>query len=204
MGGSRRAPSLSSIAACVRRFQFHTRCATKAGWDLHREYKTQWICGTCCKAREGGMRDQKTMLLYAAVVRRSGEGEQRWICGMCSKDADLWCDWPTCKRRKDGPDPKPFTSNSNLKQHMKGHTREGLPECRLCNKKFVHRKDADKCAEKCAMNLPRSRVIRTGLTGGRGRGRIPAPAGTLQLLTAAASSAPAASTTPTGDASASE
>ena len=125
--------------------KFHTRCATKAGWDPHREYKTQWVCGNCYKAREGGMRDQKSMLLSAAVVRRSGEGEQRWICGMCSKDADLWCDWPTCKRRKDGPDPKPFTSNSNLKQHMKGHTREGLPECRLCNKKFVHRKDADKC-----------------------------------------------------------
>ena len=70
---------------------------------------------------------------------------------MCSKEADLWCDWPTCtcKRRKDGPDPKPFTSNSNLKQHMKGHTREGLPQCRLCNKKFVHRKDADKCEERC-------------------------------------------------------
>ena len=64
---------------------------------------------------------------------------------MCSKDADLWCDWPACKRRKDGEDPKPFSSSSNLKQHMKGHTREGLPECRLCNKKFVHRKDADKC-----------------------------------------------------------
>ena len=51
----------------------------------------------------------------------------------------------TCKRRKDGPDPKPFTSNSNLKQHMKGHTREGLPECHLCTKKYVHQKDADKC-----------------------------------------------------------
>ena len=32
------------------------------------------------------MRGQGTMLLFVAVARRSGEGEQRWICGMCSKD----------------------------------------------------------------------------------------------------------------------
>ena len=184
--------------------KFHTRCANSLGWDLNREYKAQWICGNCFKAREGGMRDQKTILLSAAVVRRAGEGVQRWICGMCSKEADLWCDWPTCKRRKDGEDPKPFTTKSNLKQHKKGHTREGLPECHLCTKKYFHQKDADKCVERCRENMQqytnRSRVIRTG--GGRGRGRAPAPSGHPLLPAPATSSALAAS--PAGDASSSD